>query len=40
MVVCIHEPYTAKIPHLYSGCQVFGEFFPMVMEENDGFFCC
>ena len=23
----IHEPYTAKIPHLYSGCQVFGGFF-------------
>ena len=23
----IHEPYTAKVPHLYSGCQAFQRLF-------------
>lgn len=27
IVFVIHESYTAKIPHLYSGCQVFGDVF-------------
>ena len=27
IVFVIHESYTAKIPHLYSGCQVFGDIF-------------
>ena len=27
IVLVIHESYTAKIPHLYSGCQVFGDIF-------------
>ena len=27
IVFVIHESYTAKIPHLYSGCQVFWDIF-------------
>jgi len=30
-VFVIHEPYTAKIQHLYSGCQVFRHFFSLAM---------
>ena len=35
----IHEPYTAKIPHLYSGCQVFGGFFSSGNENNIFHYC-
>ena len=36
----IHEPYTAKIPHLYSGCQAFQRLFSRAKANILSVFAC
>ena len=36
----IHEPYTAKIPHLYSGCQAFQRLFSRAKATILSVFAC